>query len=113
MMTGAMGTAPEWQLQIAAEQSRHRKTVTALADVALHGIEGDHRAVLRVAAGIGGTLALLGGGKHLHHDDDGEQADHHADHDLDQAEAGLPGTRITGSCLHVDFLYRIWAMATY
>jgi hypothetical protein len=76
-------------------------------------IEGDYGAVLRVAAGIGGALALLGDGEDLHHDDDGQQADHHADHDLDQTEAGLAGTLITEPCFHVDFLYLIWAMATY
>ena len=105
MMTGAMGNGrPERQLQIAAEQARQCKTVAALANVALNSVEGDHGAVLRVAAGIGSAFALLGNREDLHHDDNGQQADHHADHDFNQAEARLAGTPSAGFCFHESFL---------
>ena len=115
MMTGARGTSPgrpfgNCRLQLSKRVTG--KAVAAPQNLAPHAVQRKRGVALGVAAGIGRALALLGDGEHLHHDDDAQHADRHADQDLDEAEAGLAGRLIANCRFHIDFLYLIWAMAT-
>jgi len=65
--------------------------VAAGLHVALQDLQGQRAVDLRVGAGGDGALAAFVDGGDLCDDQHREQADHHADHQLDQRDAALGG----------------------
>ena len=70
--------APEWLMP-----------KPACAYLALDRVERDRAVDLRRAGAAGRALVLVVGDVQVRDDDDADQADQHADHQLDQAHAGL------------------------
>jgi len=58
-------------------------------DIAHQRHQAEAAGDVHVAARRDGALARLGDREHLEHDDAADHADHHRDHDLDQAHAAL------------------------
>ena len=100
MMTGARGTVTPFAIE--AQFSRSQVGVSCAKPLPLWVISRcmASRAITALFCASPPAVAVRlrssESAKDLHHDDDGQQADHHAYHDFDQAEAGLAGGGIDG-----------------
>src|SRR3546814_5555654 len=64
-----------------------------LADIARHQLEGNTRVLLELAQTFVGSVGLLVGEENRSDAADHDQAEYQRNHQLDQAEAGLAGSR--------------------